>query len=369
MNQTLRHLERLISFDTRMSRELVFEGAEVFDYIKGELQGFELSFVGESGSALGLYVRRGIRPHVLFCAHLNTVHPDENWTIDPFELIMRDGLAIGLGVSDCKGGVAALLTALQESEGDVAALFTLDVNPHTKLSVKHFIDSNLLALDDFSFVFAVEPTRAAAVLEHRGLVLCTGYFNGVAGHAAQSRTLVDSAVHEAVRWSQRALDYANEQQRHMSYEALQGICFNLGKFEGGQSPNTIADHAVVKWGVRPLPNQDPMLVGKQLCELASRPWRVRWEYSFVAPTLPATAHGRPGSLRVARTRQELTRRSIFVGPPLDIWTSAALFSERGYHAAALGPGHMIQSNTPDEWARLNEIEQSMLTYVSLINEP
>ncbi len=95
---------------------------------------------------------------------------------------------------------------------------------------------------------------------------------------------------------------------------------------------------------------------------------MRWEFSFVAPTLPAALDGKPGSLRVHEARAQLLKRSIFVGPPAEFWTSAALFSEQGHAAAALGPGHMAQSNTPNEWVRLNELEQCTLTYISLIDE-
>ena len=370
IQSALTHLRALVAMDTRflvgeLSRE---EG--IFAYLIETLgEAFDYTFVGDGESSLGLLAVRGERPKHLFCTQLNTTHEGGEWKHPPLELSVADGIATGLGVVNCKGGCAAIVTALEHSTQDVAVFFSLDVRPRSMTSVMQLLEARLLArYDSIEFVFCTEPTCGSAVVEHRGLVMCTGYFNGVAGHASQARALVDSAVHEAMRWGIRALEYASEHQRHTTYDALKGICFNLGKIEGGKAPSLIADHAVVKWAMRPLPSQDPLYMSRQVCELASRPWRVRWEYRHVLPALPAFRAGHALDEVLDITRKYLGRYSIFIGSPVDFWTSAALFSEKGYLACALGPGQISQAGTPNEWVRISELDQCLMGYLYLIDE-
>jgi succinyl-diaminopimelate desuccinylase len=46
-------------------------------------------------------------------AHMDTVHADRDWTLDPFEGTVRDGTLYGLGALDMKGSIACLLAALK----------------------------------------------------------------------------------------------------------------------------------------------------------------------------------------------------------------------------------------------------------------
>jgi acetylornithine deacetylase/succinyl-diaminopimelate desuccinylase-like protein len=55
----------------------------------------------------------GARPPILFLAHLDVVEARrEDWSIDPFKLIERDGFFYGRGTSDIKDGAAILIACL-----------------------------------------------------------------------------------------------------------------------------------------------------------------------------------------------------------------------------------------------------------------
>jgi acetylornithine deacetylase/succinyl-diaminopimelate desuccinylase-like protein len=55
----------------------------------------------------------GARPPILFLAHLDVVEARrEDWSMDPFKLIERDGFFYGRGTSDIKDGAAILITNL-----------------------------------------------------------------------------------------------------------------------------------------------------------------------------------------------------------------------------------------------------------------
>jgi succinyl-diaminopimelate desuccinylase len=57
---------------------------------------------------------------LLFNGHVDVVPPGEDWTVDPFDAEIRDGLIYGRGAMDMKGGVACMTIAL-------SALYDLEV--------------------------------------------------------------------------------------------------------------------------------------------------------------------------------------------------------------------------------------------------
>jgi acetylornithine deacetylase len=188
-----------------------------------------------------------------------------------------------------------------------------------------------------------EPTRALPVTAHRGIATCTGTFRGTPGHASSPRALVDSAVHEAVRWATLALQEAGDAEQE-SFGDLSGIRFNLGRIEGGVKPNMIAGEATVRFGVRPLPSQDPQALLQRLWNLSPDSARVEWQAGFIAPPL----------------------KSDIQGVAVDFWTEAALFGEAGYAAMVLGPGDIAQAHTPGEWVALDQLDLVTKTYAELI---
>jgi acetylornithine deacetylase len=208
-------------------------------------------------------------------------------------------------------------------------------------------------------VVVAEPTRCRAVLEHRGIATCAGVFHGVGGHASSPRALADSALHEAVRWSARALAYA-EAQEEARYGGLSGIRFNLGVLGGGTKSNMIAATAELRYGVRPRPDQRPRELLDALGALAPHPDRVTWTPAFVAPPLPA-----PGRLPGARALA--ADLGLPIGEPVDFWTEAALFSEAGVDTIVFGPGDIAQAHTAGEWVALADLAAALGAYERILS--
>nr|WP_293274905.1 M20/M25/M40 family metallo-hydrolase [Nannocystis sp.] len=199
--RTLAHLDRLVGFDTRNPPRAI-DDAGIFAYLRAMLAACglhcELHDLGDG--CLYLLATRG-EPQLLLNVHVDTVPADPAWTGDPLRLAVNDDRAVGLGACDIKGAAACLLTALADTRGPAALLFSSDEEAGSSRCVRTF-----LAHHRFAEVVVAEPTRCAAVLEHRGIGTATIDFTGTGGHASAARALHDSAVHEAVRWSSRALD-------------------------------------------------------------------------------------------------------------------------------------------------------------------
>jgi acetylornithine deacetylase len=283
------------------------------------------------------------------------VPADAGWTKNPFELHPEDGRLVGLGACDIKGAAACLVVAALRTAGDVALLFTSDEEAGSSRCVREF----LKGAHGFERVVVAEPTKCKAVLQHRGIATSSGVFRGVAGHASSPRALQDSAIHEAVRWSSRALAFAEEQEG-ARYESLAGIRFNLGVLNGGTKANMIASSTELRFGVRPRPDQRPLELLQAIHALAPHADRVRWTPGFVAPPLPA-----PGKLDDARKlAMEL---GLTLGEPVDFWTEAALFSEAGLDTIVFGPGDIAQAHTADEFVPTEDLLFALGAYERILS--
>src|SRR5512135_1003028 len=121
---TLEHLRALVACDTQNPpRAISTDG--IFEYARSQLVGFNWSVTDHGAGAVSFFAVRGA-PRILFNVHLDTVPASPTWTRDPFDLLVTDRHAIGLGACDIKGAAAALLTAAARTQGDMALLFTSD---------------------------------------------------------------------------------------------------------------------------------------------------------------------------------------------------------------------------------------------------
>jgi acetylornithine deacetylase len=351
--EVLELLERLVAFDTQNPPRAI-DGGGLFALLSAELQpaGFSVELTDLGEGCVSLLAIRG-DPSKLFNVHMDTVPADPGWARDPLRLDVEADRAVGLGACDTKGAAACLLHAARRTTGQAALLFTSDEEAGSSRCVRAFLEAHGRR---FPTVIVAEPTGCRAVIEHRGIASYGGAFRGEGGHASSARALADSALHEAVRWASRALAYAEESEARR-YKELQGIRFNLGVLQGGTKANMIASSAAVRFGVRPLPDQEPEEIAAAIAELAPRADRVTWRPGFFAPPLRA---GRSA----ASAAEDLGLRP---GPAVDFWTEAALFSEAGAAALVYGPGDIAQAHTAGEWVALSDLVEAAGTYLRLLS--
>ncbi|MBN8922776.1 MAG: acetylornithine deacetylase [Rhodanobacter sp.] len=343
---TLEHLEALVGFDTRNPPRAITTGG-IFDYIRAQLPGFDVTVTDHGAGAVSLHAVRG-QPKLLFNVHLDTVPDSPAWTASPHELRVTEDRAIGLGACDIKGAAAALLAVANASDGDMALLFSSDEEANDPRCIAGFL-ANKPAYDA---VIVAEPTRGEAVLAHRGIQSVLMRFAGHAGHASGEQRPSDSALHQAVRWGDAALDFVAAQS-HERFGGLTGLRFNIGRIEGGIKANMIAPSAEVRFGMRPLPTMSPDGLLERFRTLVE-PMPAGFAETFRGPSLPAGDTATAEARRLA-ARDLADELEIPVGNAVDFWTEASLFSAAGYIAFVYGPGDIAQAHTADEWVALDQL--------------
>ncbi|MEO7323635.1 MAG: acetylornithine deacetylase [Dokdonella sp.] len=355
---TLKHLEALVSFDTRNPpRSIGTDG--IFDYLRAQLPDFNVEVTDHGAGAVSMLAVRGA-PTRVFNVHLDTVPSSPAWSADPHVLRVTADRAIALGACDIKGAAAALLTAAAMTSGDVALLFTTDEEANDARCIAAF-----LARDHgFREAIVAEPTMCEAVLAHRGISSVLMKFKGSAGHASGANAMHASALHQTIRWGGRALDFV-ESQAHQRFGGLTGLRFNIGKVEGGIKANMIAPGAEVRFGFRPLPSMSIEVLHDRFRGLADTDVIEHYEETFRGPSLPA------GDVAAAETRRLEARDladalDLPIGNAVDFWTEASLFSAAGLTAIVYGPGDISQAHTADEWVALDQLSAATTTYQRLL---
>lgn len=347
--ETLRHLEALVSFDTRNPPRTIGTGG-MFDYLSTQLPGFRVEVTDHGDGAVSMLAVRGA-PRRVFNVHLDTVPDSPAWTASPHRLRITGDRAIGLGACDIKGAAAGLLAAAAETTGDAAFLFSTDEEANDARCIAAF-----LARDHgFTEAIVAEPTRCEAVLAHRGISSVLMHFRGVAGHASGANAMQASALHQAMRWGNRALDLV-EAESHQRFGGLTGLRFNIGKVEGGIKANMIAPSAQVRFGFRPLPSMSIDGLHERFGTLVEAGAVERYEETFRGPSLPS------GDIAGAEDRRLEARDlaealDLPIGNAVDFWTEASLFSAAGMTALVYGPGDIAQAHTADEWVSLEQLER------------
>ncbi len=351
--QILSILEHLIGCDTQNPPREISPSHPIFETIERELpEGFSTKMTDFGNGSVTLFSRRGM-PRLLFNVHVDTVPCGEGWQTDPLVATVKGNRVYGRGVCDIKGAAAALISAAKNCDSDFAILFSSDEEAGDSLCVKSFCES--LFHEDFDMAVVAEPTECQAVLEHRGYVSACGRFTATAGHSSQTELLTQSATHRAVQWSAEALGSVEtfEQIQLMG----QSACFNLGTIQGGTKDNVIADHCEVTWSMRLPPMIDDSEIRGELLRTESHD--AQWHITCYGPGCPAS-----------QTHRELAKSfcralNISEGAPVDFWTEAAIFSHAGLPAIVLGPGHITQAHTIDEWVSIQQLEQAAAAYQKL----
>jgi acetylornithine deacetylase len=227
-------LKDLIKFNTVQDKQ----NTEILDYIEELLKakGFKTNYRSKV-----LIMSYGENPSFGFLGHTDTVEYIDGWDTDPFTLSQKDNALYGLGVCDMKGGIAAMLDAILNTDLDslkngIKLYFTYDEE-------LDFNGINELVNNDETFpdfmVFG-EPTDNELIVGCKGLLECDLFFKGLKAHSSTPDKGI-SANLNAVRFLSELEAFYLSQIKNQVNESFEipYTTMNVGILKGGSAKNSI----------------------------------------------------------------------------------------------------------------------------------
>jgi acetylornithine deacetylase len=327
-------------------------------------------------------------PVMLWDAHQDTV-PADGMTIDPFTPVVRDGRLYGRGACDVKGGMAAMLVALDRLRTSAAprhatVLFSATVNeefgfsgakalarlwaPASGGAVPGDAPARELVGPRPAAAVVAEPTGLDIVSQHKGAVRWRVRIHGRACHSSFPEQGVN-AIYPAGRGILAIEALAGELFARHAGHPCGPPTLSLGTVHGGTGVNMVPDLVVLEIDRRVLPGESPAEARAEVIAriaAACGDARVEHEEPFLE------SHGLSASDPAAAA---LARRLTAAGgekPRLlaaRYGTNASVYAAAGVPCVVFGPGSIAQAHTADEWIDLAEVDAAAVALAALVHGP
>ena len=251
-----------------------------------------------------LWARRGTgRPLLCFAGHTDVVPtgPREEWSTDPFEPVVRDGLLYGRGAADMKSGLAAMVTAAERfvarhprHEGTLAFLLTSDEEGAAVDGTRRVTEVLEARGEKIDWCVVGEPTSHESLgdtikIGRRGSLSCQLTVHGVQGHIAYPH-LADNPVHAfapaLAELVSRRWDEGNDYFQPTSFQVA-----NIAAGTG--APNVIPGELKVRFNLRFSTEQTVESLQRTVLGILDR-HRVQYSLNWIIAGLPFLT--RPGTL-------------------------------------------------------------------------
>jgi acetylornithine deacetylase len=313
------------------------------------------------------------KPWLLFESHLDVVST-QGMTIAPFAAATRDGKIWGRGACDTKASGAAMLIALQNyisqspQPNNIGVLFVCDEEV-TKRGALAFANEQLKALPfQPNGVIVGEPTMLEPVAAHNGVARIVIKTHGVAAHSsnpANGRSAI-TAMTRVIRLLEREYIPSLTATHPLTGKAQSSI----NVIRAGQQINIIPDYCEIGMDRSIVPGEKTEDVLPQIEKVlaplkAEHPEdRIEVESGFLDPSLSPRAGAFTDFVKGVLARfGDVTPRGVPYG------TDASNYDAVGLPAIVLGPGHIAQAHTEDEWVAVEQVEKAVGVYGALMSTP
>lgn len=318
-------------------------------------------------------------PVILWDAHQDTV-PVENMTVEPFAPVVRDGRMFGRGTCDVKGGMAAMIAAIESliargGERRATVVLSATVNeefgfsgaraltrlwapaspdaPATDAAARRVVGRRP------SLAIVAEPTGLDLVMQHKGAIRWRIRVRGRACHSAfpeQGINAIYPAGRVILALEALACDLLTRHADHPCGPPT----LNLGTIRGGAGVNLVPDLTVLEVERRVLPGESPHEArAEAIARIAAACGGAVVEHDepFLESAGLADATGDPkAKVWIEALAAAATARGAAAARSAARYgTNASVFTAAGVPSVVFGPGSIAQAHTADEWIDLAEV--------------
>lgn len=285
---------------------------------------------------------------ILLNSHHDTVKPNKGYSRDPFNPVIEDGKLFGLGSNDAGGPLVALLGAFLYYYQHESLPFNLVflASAEEENSGPGGIGAVINELGKIDFAIVGEPTGMDMAIAEKGLMVLDCEAKGKAGHAAREEGV--NAIYEAMKDIQWFREYTFPKISSL----LGPVKMSVTVIEAGQLHNMVPETCrfVVDVRINELYTHEEILeIVKTHVTSTVRPRSLRLRSSYISEEHVLIKAGiRAGA-------------AVYGSPTM---SDKALMP---FPALKMGPGESERSHSADEFIFLQEIEDGLKGYITVLH--
>jgi acetylornithine deacetylase len=320
--------------------------------------GLDAELIGDPERPSVVAVARAAKdsPSLLVASHLDTV-PVDDMEIDPFDPHIDGERLYGRGSCDTKGGMAALVAALERVlaagrlRRSVVVVGEAD-EEYTSVGVREVM-RHLGREGRPDWVLATEPTELRPVTRHKGIAVARLVARGEACHSSNPA----AGSNAIVTLSQAVL-------------RLGPGTLSVNLAGGGQAVNIVPNEAWLLLDRRLLPGEDAGTLREELEAALAAHGLSRVDIAECS--VAKGPLGTPDDHPLLRSCQDaLARCGLETEPATAAFGTDAgvLECEESLPGVVMGPGSIAQAHTAREFVDLRQVEKMTEFFVQLLETP
>lgn len=308
------------------------------------------------------------KKHIVFNGHLDVVPVNKkNWSRDPFSMSIDNGRVYGRGVSDMKGGLAALIQAFREFDPDKAKV-TLIANADEETGGRKGILElkKKLNFKSFDFWIVAEPTLLQIHRCEKGAYWFKVTARGKSAHGSRPSNGIN-AIDGIAELIMSLKDIFSKYEK--KHPLLGRPTLNTGVIKGGNKTNIVAGECKVWFDRRTLPKTKIGDVKKEIHDAVSKVLEKRDLSWSIESILEADSFEFPEINEFVQICSKAVEK--VTGKPSEIsgltgFTDGRVPAKLGIPTVILGPGDMNESHASNESASIKLIETSVNVYKTVL---
>ncbi|MCB1747559.1 MAG: acetylornithine deacetylase [Gammaproteobacteria bacterium] len=293
---------------------------------------------------------------LVLSGHTDTVPYDAaGWDSDPFELSERDGRWYGLGSADMKCFFPVVLAALEGFDASrlrrpLTLLATAD-EESSMAGARCLVDEGV-PLGDYALIG--EPTALVPIHKHKGIVIGRIEIVGRSGHSSEPALGINAldCMHDVIA-DLRAWRAAAAERFPDGDFKVPGPTLNLGRIEGGDSPNRICARCELLFDIRLVP---ALAIADAVGEIGDIVRRRCAEAGatgqLVLPMAPMPALETPADSRLVGMLEALSGNPART---VAFATEGPFFNALGCESVVFGPGDIAVAHQPNEYVEVARV--------------
>lgn len=330
-------LKELIKFDTYKDKD----NKKIINYIQKILEnkGFKTEY---KSKCLVMSIKEECK--IGFIGHTDTVQSGSDWIYNPLELTEIDNKLYGLGTCDMKGGIAAILKAVLDTDWNklnygIKLIFTYDEEIGFE-GIKEINRTNIKIPEN---VIVGEPTNNEMMNGSKGLLEFKIKFEGKSAHSSNPQKGIN-AIEKCIEFlNELKIFYDNLKLETDNRFKIPYTTMNIGRIDGGKSINIVPNSCVTYIDFRVMNNEHRIKILEKVNRLKEK---YQFEYKIINDIKPFI------------TESERSRTTDFI-------TEASFIQSKNRYILGTGP---INAHEANEYITIESLDRLIEQYKQMIDK-